>query len=212
MQLLAHRYFRDRVLYYWSRLYQQQLREGQDYDVLRPTISICFVNAVLFKDAPGHHKTFHLLDPVQGLTWTDHLVIHLLELPRFRNGPDQLADDQDRWLFFLRHGADLDTAALPPGLDRPPLRRALEELQMMAQNETARQQYESRLKMQLDRASGLRAALETGETLGRIRQCQRLLKIPLITADECSQLTPEEQQQLVSELEQRLASRLEGPG
>src|SRR6266852_4716030 len=50
MQLLANRYFRQRVPYYWARLHQSQLQEGQDYGVLRPTRSICFVNTRLFPE------------------------------------------------------------------------------------------------------------------------------------------------------------------
>src|SRR6516225_1285024 len=36
MQILAFRYYEKRILYYWSRLHQQQLREGQDYLELKP--------------------------------------------------------------------------------------------------------------------------------------------------------------------------------
>ena len=40
MQLLFNRYFRQRVLYYWARLHQSQLQEGEDYGLLRPTLSM----------------------------------------------------------------------------------------------------------------------------------------------------------------------------
>jgi hypothetical protein len=33
-------------------LYQQQLHEGEDYLILKPTISISFLNHVLFPDVP----------------------------------------------------------------------------------------------------------------------------------------------------------------
>src|SRR5439155_8273490 len=48
MQLLAHAIFRARALYYWAKLHQGQLREGEGYQHLRPTISICLVNTPLF--------------------------------------------------------------------------------------------------------------------------------------------------------------------
>src|SRR5436305_837916 len=44
MQMVAPWYFPDRVLYYWSRTHSLQLREGDDYDKLRPTISIGFLD------------------------------------------------------------------------------------------------------------------------------------------------------------------------
>jgi predicted transposase/invertase (TIGR01784 family) len=37
MQLLSQRQLAERILYYWARLYQHQLHEGQDYDQLQAT-------------------------------------------------------------------------------------------------------------------------------------------------------------------------------
>ena len=48
MQMLAYPHYEKRVVYYWSKFHQQQLHEGDDYLVLRPTISISFLNHVLF--------------------------------------------------------------------------------------------------------------------------------------------------------------------
>ncbi len=60
MQMLAYPDYQKRVLYYWSKLYQQQLHEGENYIALRPTISISFLNHVLFPQVPDHHLRFHL--------------------------------------------------------------------------------------------------------------------------------------------------------
>jgi predicted transposase/invertase (TIGR01784 family) len=76
MQLLADRYFRQRVLYYWARLHQSQLLEGEDYHKLRPTLSICFVNTTLFEKLPGYHLVFELRERQQRLLFTDDLVVH----------------------------------------------------------------------------------------------------------------------------------------
>src|SRR5260221_2739972 len=42
MQALICGPFASRVLYYWARAYQGQLREGMKYEQVLPTISICF--------------------------------------------------------------------------------------------------------------------------------------------------------------------------
>src|SRR5438552_1365541 len=34
MQMLAYPYYEKRILYYWARLHQQQLHEGEDYQEL----------------------------------------------------------------------------------------------------------------------------------------------------------------------------------
>ena len=48
MQMLAYRYYEKRILYYGCKLHQQQLHEGEDYLKLQPTISISFLDHVLF--------------------------------------------------------------------------------------------------------------------------------------------------------------------
>ena len=49
-----------RLLYYWALLHSRQLEEGEDYTQLRPTISICFVNSVLFAEVSDYHLCFEL--------------------------------------------------------------------------------------------------------------------------------------------------------
>jgi predicted transposase/invertase (TIGR01784 family) len=44
MQLLVVGAFRPRVLYYWAKLHQGHLSEGDDYAALRPTVTIVFVD------------------------------------------------------------------------------------------------------------------------------------------------------------------------
>src|SRR5436190_20660815 len=48
MQMLDRGYYDKRILYYWAKLHQQQLHEGGEYAKLKPTISINFLNYVLF--------------------------------------------------------------------------------------------------------------------------------------------------------------------
>src|SRR5437016_14486200 len=48
MQMLAFRAYRKRILYYFCKFHQQQLQEGSAYSDLKPTISISFLNHILF--------------------------------------------------------------------------------------------------------------------------------------------------------------------
>lgn len=50
MQMLALAVSSPRLLYYWAKVYGQQLAAGDDYTRLWPTISLCFVNGVLFPE------------------------------------------------------------------------------------------------------------------------------------------------------------------
>jgi predicted transposase/invertase (TIGR01784 family) len=69
MQLLACGAFRQQALYYWARLHQGQLQEGKDYQTLRPTIAICFVDSPLFPEIPAYHLLFEVRERAHGLLW-----------------------------------------------------------------------------------------------------------------------------------------------
>ncbi len=189
MQMVAPRLYPERVLYYWSVLHSEQLHEGEDYAGLRPTISISFVNDVLFGQVPEHHLEFQLRSVRHPeLIFSAQQSMHLVELPKFRRTADELVDPLDVWCYFLIHGAELDLENLPAALRTPAVQRAMEALAMMSQNELERERYQARLKEQRDRVSYIKDAreqgLQEGEVVGRIHLCQRLLKQPLTSREE----------------------------
>jgi len=154
MQMLAFRSYEKRILYYGTRLHQQQLHEGEEYWELKPTISISFLGHVLFPQVPDHHLRFRLLEESHHFPLTEDMEFHLLELPKFTKSEAQLTSGLDIWLYFLRHAAMMDTEALPAALQQQPLvMRAVKELQMLTQSEIERQRYEDRRKAQLDHNS-----------------------------------------------------------
>jgi predicted transposase/invertase (TIGR01784 family) len=188
MQWQVPWFFPKRVLFYWGKFHPQQLREGEHYLTLRPTISICFTNQTLFPDVPGHHLVFRLREEKHGAVFSEDLEIHLIELPKFTKTAEQLTTALDRWCYYLRHGAELDPDNLHATLDVPEIRRALEVLTMFTQDETEREMYELRLKYQRDQSSLLQDAEaqagRKGSLVGRVHLCQDLLK---------QQPTPEEE-------------------
>ena len=212
MQLLAYGAFRQRALYYWARLHQGQLQEGMDYQTLRPTIAICFVDTTLFPENPAYHLLFELREHHQhSLLFTDQLAMHILELPKFTKSAGDLASPLDRWLYFLRHGELLDTDALPSALDVPEIHRALGDLLMMTQSELERERYESRLKMQRDIYTALAEARDEGRQEGRIERIhllQRLLRRAQTPLEQLRAQPLAELERLADQLEAEVTSSL----
>jgi len=224
MQMLAFRYYEKRILYYWSKFHQQQFHEGQDYLELKPTISISFLDHVLFPKAPGYHLRFRLLDESHTVHFTDDIDLHIFELPKFTKTATELVSDLDIWLYFLRHAGMMDTDALPAAMRQQPLvMQALEELKMLAQTDQERERYEARRKAQLDHNTGLKVArlegLEIGQQLGRvegqqlgrvegeiskINMCERLLGRPETSAETLAELPYDELARRALHLEQEL--------
>jgi predicted transposase/invertase (TIGR01784 family) len=160
MQMLAADAFRQRALYYWSALYQEQLHQGENWAALRPTIAVCFVDTPLFAEIDDYHLVFELRERRRQTLFTDQLPLHILELPKFNKRIDALITPLDRWLYFLRHGEDLDSEAVPVSLDVPEVRWALGDLFMISRTDPDRELYEARLRERRDKAAARQAALE----------------------------------------------------
>jgi predicted transposase/invertase (TIGR01784 family) len=219
MQLLAFPYYEKRILYYACKLHQQQLHEGEDYLELKPTISISFLNHVLFPQAPDYHLRFRLLEQSQQFPFTEDMEFHILELPKFTKSVAELAGGLDIWLYFLRHAEMMDTEALPPALQRPLIMRALEELKMLARTDLERERYEARRKAQLDYNTGLKVArLEgrqegiqegqiKGEKIGIIHLCESLLNRPETATAQLAALSIEALARLADDLQSQVLKK-----
>jgi predicted transposase/invertase (TIGR01784 family) len=81
MQILTFRYYEKRILYYWAKLHQQQFHEGQDYLELKPTLSISFLDHVLFPEVQDPQLRFRLVETAHRFPFSEDLELHLLELP-----------------------------------------------------------------------------------------------------------------------------------
>lgn len=215
MQMIGHAWFPQRILYYWATIHQQQLQEGENYSVLRPTISICFLNDTLFPAVPDYHLTFHLVDRRHDVTFAKDIELHLIELPKFTGSPDELSGPLGRWIYFLVHGERLDVDALPAPLETPEIRRALEELEMLTKSQLERDLYESRLKAIRDDVARQKGAFERGidqgrtegEMVGRIHALEVLLDRPRTSAEELLSMPRAELDRLTEQLQSEIRGR-----
>jgi predicted transposase/invertase (TIGR01784 family) len=165
MQWQVPWFFAKRVLFYWGKFHPQQLREGEHYITLRPTISICFTNQILFPVVDEHHLVFCPRERNHAVIFCEDLEIHLIELPKFKKTAEQLTSTLDRWCYFLRHGAELNPDQLPASLDVPEIRQAVEVLAMFTKDENEREIYELRLKYQRDHDSIVQYAKDAEKQL-----------------------------------------------
>ena len=212
MQMISHAFLRERVLYYWAKFHQQQIQQGDRYQVLRPTVCICFTRGALFPNVADYRLQFMLREREREFVFSDQLAIYTVELGKFDRAANQLTSAPlDRWAWFLKHGAELDAEAVPETLEAPEIYRALEELRMFSQTELERDQYEARLKWIRDeeaahdsaRMEGLQEGLADGVLIGRIQLAQSLLGEPQTPTAELCERDPAALRALADDLEQR---------
>ncbi len=140
--------YKNRILYYWARTYSSQIKKGDLYAKLKPVISIHILNFSLIKGIKDCHNWFYLCKNGNlDLILTDHLLIHILELPKLRNiiGMNHL----ERWLYFLKNeGNTMDKKNKLEIIikDDEILERAHKVYEHFCSDDQLRQIYESRME------------------------------------------------------------------
>lgn len=128
-----------RALYYWAKLYTEQLQVSDDYSLLSKAIGIHILNFVSIPEASKYHNIFHITEKDSDLLYFKDLELHTIELKKFAsNSNDELSDliakvknSLDMWLAFLTRHDLLKPDALPKELNNPNLKKALNVLEVM---------------------------------------------------------------------------------
>ena len=170
MQMVTNRFFKKRLLYYWSRLHAKQLGTGIDYSKLLPTISITILADIEFKNCPDDaHSLFELRERKRNELYLPDLEIHFLELPklaRWTDDKDINYDKLERWMRFFNLKNEPEGCTQKLAKD-PVMSKALKALEILSQNPDARALAEMREDARINYISGINAAHEEGEEKGR---------------------------------------------
>ena len=130
VQLITNNALKSRVLYYWAKLYAEQLKSGEDYSKLKPVHSIWITRAPLTNE-PSFHNKVNFRYEASNRLFLDHCQIHLLELNKFKlsqlGGNFKLPRDiLKAWLLFLKDGNSW--RQLPEPLSKSKIMRSTMEI------------------------------------------------------------------------------------
>ena len=172
-----------RALYYWARLYTEQLKSGDDYSKLNKAIGIHILNFTSIPSVDKYHNVFNMREKESNLLYFEDLELHTIELKKFtHNLSDELndlvikvKDSLDMWVAFLTRHDLLNQETLPTELDKPSLKKALNVLEVMNFTPEEREAYEEHLKWLRIEANtlkkyqgiGFEAGVEAGIVKGR---------------------------------------------
>jgi predicted transposase/invertase (TIGR01784 family) len=161
--------FRERLLYYWARLFGSQLGPGDGYTTLRPTISIAFLRH-REPHNPRFHSVFRILETRDHTPYGNALSIHLVQLPRLAElGEADRASEAAllRWsrFFAARTAEELDEAAM----NDPAVSKARDILLHLSADADVRRRAEERELAQITRRIEDGALREEAEAVGEER-------------------------------------------
>ena len=164
-----------RALYYWAKIYTEQLKVAEDYSKLSKAIGIHILNFTSIPEVKKYHNVFHITEKETGLLYFKDLELHTIELKKFSDSSDEeLADivakvknALDMWLAFLTRNDLLIADNLPKELNDPNLKKAINVLSVMNFTPEEREAYEDHLKWLRIEANTIRNYEQKGEIRGR---------------------------------------------
>jgi predicted transposase/invertase (TIGR01784 family) len=168
-----------RALYYWAKLYTEQLKVAQDYSALSKAIGIHILNFTSIPQAQNYHNVFHITEKENGFAYFKDLELHTIELNKFTSDSSEELKDivaktrnaLDMWVAFLTRHDLLKADRLPKELDNEELKKALHVLDVLNFSNEERELYEDHLKWLRIEANTLKKtaekALAEGISIGK---------------------------------------------
>jgi len=147
IQLALHPALSARMLYTWSSLNHSQIKKGDDFDKLKPVISIWILTENLFDNVDEVHLQFVLYNLKNKLVLNEDIEIHLLQLPKWQK--QQIKTEMERWIYLFKEGKNVDVDEPPEVLCTDEMRQAMETLDRFSENVDNYLLYQNRLEATL---------------------------------------------------------------
>ena len=180
-----------RTLFYWGKMYLENIKQGQDYTSLEKVITINILDFE-FLGTESYQSSFHLWEDIEkDYMLTDVVEIHFLELPKFRNkkNKDYRQNDVERWLMFLEKDISETTLKELMSLDTA-IEKAEQKIEYLSSDEEAMRIYYERERSLHERANMISSAEERKAV--EIAKNLLNMKIPLEQIVLATGLTEEE--------------------
>ena len=170
----------QRTLYYWSKMYSEQIQNRDNYSKLERTVCINILNFKYLKN-DKYHNAYRLKEINSNEELTDLQEIHFIELPKFNEIGNkeyienvEEMDALEKWLEFLVEPESNTVRQLE--LSNEEIKLAKSELYRLSMDSKEREQYTMREKAIYDRISALENAEIKGKIEGKIERELELVK------------------------------------
>lgn len=158
--------YKNRSLYYWAKMYTDQLQSGYSYDRLNKTISINVLNVNMLPDK-AYHNIYKIKHEKTNEILTDVLELHYIELKKVSENLNHIKTALDRWVSLLARAEKLSSETLPEVLNQDKLiKKAMKVFETTTLNDDEWTVYEARLKWWRDEMSIILTAEAKGEVRG----------------------------------------------
>lgn len=165
-----------RSLYYWSKLYEGQLENGENYQKLSRTICINLLDFNLLNH-DKFHSVYRLKDCETNEELTDVMELHFIELKKMKDVKrvEEVKTKLEAWLYFINQ----PDSELVQELEKVEveIKEAKAELIRLSGDRKERERYEKRRESRLNEISALSYAEEKGAKKEKIEIAKNLLDV-----------------------------------
>ena len=164
VQILPYDNMLQRTMYYWAKLYSDQLNQGEDYGALNNTVVVNVLGYNQFSHKKIH-SVYQIRDKESGEKLGDFLEIHFLETRKIEESQQEINEDLKGWLLFLSDPENQRLMRL--GKEKEEMEKAINLLEELSRSREERAIAEEREKALRDELSFRKAALDKGLREGR---------------------------------------------
>ena len=166
MQVRYFEYWDERVLFYLTKMFSEQLKEGESYDNLKKCIHVSILDFIHYPDDDICYRTIHLLDEATDKLYSDKLEIQVLELQKM---PKEVktGDDIIAWMKFFSGKSQEDFESMANTNEY--IDEAYNTLLKLSADDIKRLEYEARQKAIRDYNSQINSERRQGERDGEKR-------------------------------------------
>ena len=177
MQMIYSENFIPRLLFYWSKIYSNQLKKAQKYNELNKVISIAIINEDIkeFKDLEAHSKWQIREEKNTYKILTDKLEIHIITIPKaikeYKKNKENKENKLLQWMIFLNEPECVEVDEIMK--ENREIKEAKVTLRELSEDEENQRIAELREKHILDTQdiyeTGLNEGLKKGEKIGETK-------------------------------------------
>ena len=140
LQLLGQEAYMNRAIYYASQVHSKQLLQGELYDSVGRTVTIHVLAWNLLRPRREWSQAVtrvKLCDILSGRSVSEQLQLLFIELPKFKLKLDELSSDDEKWIYYLKHGETL-TRQEVQAMGIPELKETDEKLRFVSRKDDMR--------------------------------------------------------------------------
>ena len=163
MQVVDKKNIEKRILFYWSKMYNMSIKEGDDYEKLEKSIAILITDYELegLKEIEKYITKWNIREEeYQKIILTDVMEIYIIELPKFERYKGKTDKKLNSWVKFIENPEVVDVK------ENKEVSKAKKVLEKISQDEHERYLAELRQKYIMDQKAIEDAGFDKGFKAG----------------------------------------------